>query len=148
MEFTKAIRRYISARKGQIVDCAALHEGVFCVIPYKTLTKVISRFVKDGTLLVVSKGVYLVASDQPINIDRAIEDYYAFMTDGMEIGSGLYRKLGFPAEIDKRELLTNVIASGNKSVGDYIIHGCGIRFFGYKEEWRWSFWNCCPTAAS
>lgn len=76
MEFTKALRRYLSQRKGQIVDCAALHEGVFRVVPYKTLTKVISRFVKDGTLLMVSKGVYLVASDQTVDIDKAIRDYY------------------------------------------------------------------------
>lgn len=67
MEFTKALRRYISARKGQIVDCAALHEGAFCVVPYKTLTKVINRFVKDGTLLLVSKGVCLVARDFEIS---------------------------------------------------------------------------------
>lgn len=135
MEFTKTLRRYLSQRKGQIVDCAALHEGVFCVVPYKTLTKVISRFVRDGTLLTVSKGVYLVASDQAVDIDKAIGDYYAFMNDGMEIGSGLYRKLGFPVEIGKRELLTNVIASGSKNVGGYVIRGCGIRFFGQKEKW-------------
>ncbi|MBP5091351.1 MAG: hypothetical protein J6328_02185 [Bacilli bacterium] len=135
MEFTKALRKYLSERKGKIVDCAALHEGVFCVVPYKTLTKVINRFVKDGTLLLVSKGVYLVACDQAVDVDKAIEDCYAFMTDGMEVGNGLYRRLGFPVEIGKRELLTNVIGSGNKNVGDCLIHGCGIRFFGYKEKW-------------
>lgn len=83
----------------------------------------------------MSKGVYLVASDQAVEIDKAIEDYYAFMTDGMEIGNGLYRRLGFPVEIGKRELLTNAIESGNRNVGDYLIHGCGIRFFGQKEKW-------------
>lgn len=135
MEFTKAFRKYLFERKGRIVDCAALHEGVFCVVPYKTLTKVINRFVRDGTLLSVSKGVYLVASDQMTDVDRAIEDYYIDVTNGMEIGMGMYRKLGFPIEVGKRELLTNVISSGHKNVGDYIIHGCGIRFFGYKEKW-------------
>lgn len=135
MVFTKALRKYLSERKGQIVDCVALREGAFCVVPYKTLTKVINRFVKDGTLLLVSKGVYLVASDRAVDVDKAIEDYYGFMTDGVGIGNGLYRRLGFPVEIGKRELLTNVVESGNKNVSGYVIHGCGIRFFGYKEEW-------------
>lgn len=35
MEFTKALKKYLSERKGKVVDCTALHEGVFCVVPYK-----------------------------------------------------------------------------------------------------------------
>ena len=57
------------------------------------------------------------------------------MTSGMEIGNGLYRKLGFPVEAGKRELLTNVVGSGHKNVGDYLIHGSCISFFGQKEKW-------------
>ncbi|MDD4090715.1 MAG: hypothetical protein PHY22_03295, partial [Acholeplasmataceae bacterium] len=45
---------------------------------------------EEGIVSSISKGVYIVKSDQELDIDKAIIDYYVNYFSGMMIGKALY----------------------------------------------------------
>ncbi|MDY0140220.1 MAG: hypothetical protein RBR50_11005, partial [Candidatus Izemoplasmatales bacterium] len=89
-------------------------------VPYKTLLKILNRLEKEEIVSSISKGVYIVNSDQEIDIDKAIKEYYVNHFSGMMIGKALYNYYDIgDLDEDIIEIYTNKIISNNKSIGKY-----------------------------
>jgi hypothetical protein len=68
----------------------------------------------------LAKGVYVVNSDQEIDIDKAIKEYYVDHFSGMMIGKELYNYYDIgDLDEDTIEIYTNRIISNNKTIGKY-----------------------------
>jgi hypothetical protein len=120
MNYTKTLREFFSQNQGHIFDVQYEQNHRFSLIPYKTLLKILNRLEEEGIVSSIAKGVYIVNSDQELDIDKAINDYYVERFSGMMIGKEMYNyyDIGDQDE-DIVEIYTNKIISNNKSIGKY-----------------------------
>lgn len=68
MNYTKTIRSFCLQNTGKIFDAQQMGNDYFSMVPYKTLLKVLTRLETEGILSPVSKGVYIINSDNAINM--------------------------------------------------------------------------------
>jgi len=107
-------------KAGHIFDVQYEQNHRFSLVPYKTLLKILNRLEKEEIVSSISKGVYIVNSDQEIDIDKAIKEYYVNHFSGMMIGKALYNYYDIgDLDEDIIEIYTNKIISNNKSIGKY-----------------------------
>ncbi|MDY0277934.1 MAG: hypothetical protein RBQ97_07605 [Acholeplasma sp.] len=120
MNYTKTLREFFSQNQGHIFDVQYEQNHRFSLIPYKTLLKILNRLEEEGIVSSIAKGVYIVNSDEELDIDKAINDYYVERFSGMMIGKALYNyyDIGDQDE-DIIEIYTNKIISNNKTIGKY-----------------------------
>jgi hypothetical protein len=120
MNYTKTLREFFSQNQGHIFDVQYEQNHRFSLIPYKTLLKILNRLEEEGIVSSIAKGVYIVNSDQELDIDKAINDYYVERFSGMMIGKEMYNyyDIGDQDE-DIVEIYTNKIISNNKTIGKY-----------------------------
>ncbi len=120
MNYTKTLREFFSQNQGHIFDVQYEQNHRFSLVPYKTLLKILNRLEEEGIVSSIAKGVYIVNSDQELDIDKAINDYYVERFSGMMIGKEMYNyyDIGDQDE-DIVEIYTNKIISNNKSIGKY-----------------------------
>ena len=76
MNYTKTLREFFSQNQGHIFDVQYEQNHRFSLVPYKTLLKILNRLEKEEIVSSIAKGVYIVNSDQEIDIDKAIKEYY------------------------------------------------------------------------
>lgn len=120
MNYTQTLREFYSQNKGHIFDVQYEQNHRFSLIPYKTLLKILNRLEEEGIVSIISKGVYIVNSDEELDIDKAIKDYYVNYFSGMMIGKALYNYFDIgDQDEDIIEIYTNKIISNNKSIGKY-----------------------------
>ena len=120
MNYTKTLREFCSQNQGHIFDIQYELNHRFSLVPYKTLLKILSRLEIEGIVSSLAKGVYITNSDQELDIDQAIKEYYVDHFSGMMIGKELfnYYDIGDLDE-DIIEIYTNRIISNNKTIGEY-----------------------------
>ena len=120
MNYTKTLREFFSQNQGHIFDVQYEQNHRFSLIPYKTLLKILNRLEEEGIVSSIAKGAYIVNSDDELDIDKAINDYYVERFSGMMIGKEMYNyyDIGDQDE-DFVEIYTNKIISNNKSIGKY-----------------------------
>jgi len=107
-------------KAGHIFDVQYEQNHRFSLVPYKTLLKILNRLEKEEIVSSIAKGVYIVNSDQEIDIDKAIKEYYVNHFSGMMIGKALYNYYDIgDLDEDIIEIYTNKIISNNKSIGKY-----------------------------
>ena len=120
MNYTKTLREFFSQNQGHIFDVQYEQNHRFSLIPYKTLLKILNRLEEEGIVSSIAKGVYIVNSDQELDIDKAINDYYVERFSGMMIGKEMYNYYDIgDLDEDIIEIYTNKIISNNKSIGKY-----------------------------
>jgi len=120
MNYTKTLREFFSQNQGHIFDVQYEQNNRFSLVPYKTLLKILNRLEEEGIVSSIAKGVYIVNSDDELDIDKAINDYYVERFSGMMIGKELYNYYDIgDLDEDIIEIYTNKIISNNKSIGKY-----------------------------
>jgi len=120
MNYTKTLREFFSQNQGHIFDVQYEQNHRFSLVPYKTLLKILNRLEKEEIVSSIAKGVYIVNSDQEIDIDKAIKEYYVDHFSGMMIGKEMYNYYDIgDLDGDMIEIYTNKIISKNKSIGKY-----------------------------
>lgn len=119
-ELYENIKRIFSQNQGHIFDVQYEQNHRFSLVPYKTLLKILNRLEEEGIVSSIAKGIYIVNTDDELDIDKAINDYYVERFSGMMIGKEMYNyyDIGNQDE-DIIEIYTNKIISNNKSVGKY-----------------------------
>ncbi|QLY39403.1 hypothetical protein HF295_00425 [Hujiaoplasma nucleasis] len=120
MNYTQTLREFCKQNQGHIFDVQYEQNHRFSLVPYKTLLKILNRLVEEDIVSSISKGVYIINSDEELNIDNAIKEYYIDYFSGMMIGKALYNyyDIGDQDE-DSIEVYTNKIISNNKTIGKY-----------------------------
>jgi hypothetical protein len=120
MNYTQTLREFCSQNQGRIFDVQYEQNHRFSLVPYKTLLKILNRLEDEQIVSSISKGVYIVNSNEELDIDKAIKDYYVDYFNGMMIGKALYNYFDIgDQDGDIIEIYTNKIISNNKSIGKY-----------------------------
>lgn len=120
MNYTKTLREFCKQKQRHIFDVQYEQNHRFSLVPYKTLLKILNRLEEEQIVSSISKGVYIVHSDDELDIDKAIKDYYVDYFSGMMIGKALYNYFDIgDQDGDIIEIYTNKIISNNKTVRKY-----------------------------
>jgi hypothetical protein len=120
MNYTKTLREFFSQNQGHIFDVQYEQNHRFSLVPYKTLLKILNRLEEEEIVSSIAKGVYIVNSDDELDIDKAVNDYYVERFSGMMIGKEMYNYYDIgDLDEDIIEIYTNKIISNNKSIGKY-----------------------------
>ena len=118
MNYTQTLREFCGQNQGHIFDVQYEQNHRFSLVPYKTLLKILNRLEVEEIVSSIAKGVYIVNSDQELDIDKAIKEYYVDHFSGMMIGKELYNYFDIgDLDEDIIEIYTNKIISNKKSVG-------------------------------
>ncbi|MDC7243543.1 MAG: hypothetical protein PQJ44_06350 [Sphaerochaetaceae bacterium] len=75
MNYTQTLREFCRQNQGRIFDVQYEQNHRFSLVPYKTLLKILNRLEEEEIVSSISKGVYIVNSDDELNIDNAIKEY-------------------------------------------------------------------------
>jgi hypothetical protein len=120
MNYTQTLREFCKQNQGRIFDVQYEQSHRFSLVPYKTLLKILNRLEKEEIVSSISKGVYIVNSDDELDIDNAIKEYYIDYFSGMFVGKSMYNyyDIGDQA-VDYIEVYTNKIISNNKTIGKF-----------------------------
>ena len=117
---TQQIRIYLNNNKGGVLDLSYASKHIFCDIPFDNLRQYISRFCKEGILVKISKGIYLIGDSDVAPEERIIKHYTADGR-GMVGGKALLYQFGFLDEkSEKIKILTN-LTKGNKKIDSFNI---------------------------
>lgn len=120
MNYTQTLREFCKQNQGHIFDVQYEQNHRFSLVPYKTLLKILNRLEEEKIVSSISKGVYIVNSDQELDVENAIKDYYVDYFSGMMIGKALYNYFDIgDQDEDIIEIYTNKIISNNKTIGKY-----------------------------
>lgn len=84
---TGIVRNYCQNHEGGVFDLNYLSKHVFKDIPNVNLRKIVTRFIDQGILRQVSKGVYLIGESNIADEDRIIKHY---IKDDWGIPTGKY----------------------------------------------------------
>ena len=132
MNYTKTLREFCIQNQGRLFDVQYEQTHRFSLIPYKTLLKILNRLEDEKIVSSITKGVYIVNSDQHIDIDNAIKEYYADHFSGMMVGRAMYNYYDIGDQDDDTiQIYTNKIVSNNKSINKY--HLIKFNTFFYNE---------------
>lgn len=132
MNYTKTLREFCIQNQGRLFDVQYEQTHRFSLIPYKTLLKILNRLEDEKIVSSIAKGVYIVNSDQHIDIDNAIKEYYADHFSGMMVGRAMYNYYDIGDQDDDIiQIYTNKIVSNNKSINKY--HLIKFNTFFYNE---------------
>ena len=72
---TGIVRNYCQNNSGSLFDLNYLSKHVFKDISNVNLRKIVTRFIEQGILRQVSKGVYLIGESDIADEERIIEHY-------------------------------------------------------------------------
>lgn len=132
MNYTKTLREFCIQNQGRLFDVQYEQNHRFSLIPYKTLLKILNRLEDEKIVSSIAKGVYIVNSDQHIDIDNAIKEYYVDHFSGMMVGRAMYNYYDIGDQDDDTiQIYTNKIVSNNKSINKY--HLIKFNTFFYDE---------------
>ena len=120
MNYTQTLREFCKQNQGRLFDVQYEQNHRFSLVPYKTLLKILNRLEEEDIVSSISKGVYIVNSDDEMDIDNAIKEYYIDYFSGMFVGKSMYNyyDIGDQA-VDYIEVYTNKIISNNKTIGKF-----------------------------
>jgi hypothetical protein len=120
MNYTQTLREFCKQNQGRIFDVQYEQSRRFSLVPYKTLLKILNRLEEEKIVSSISKGVYIVNSDDELDIDNAIKEYYIDYFSGMFVGKSTYNYFDIgDQDVDYIEVYTNKIISNNKTIGKF-----------------------------
>jgi hypothetical protein len=120
MNYTQTLREFCKQNQGRIFDVQYEQSRRFSLVPYKTLLKILNRLEEEKIVSSISKGVYIVNSDDELDIDNAIKEYYIDYFSGMFVGKSMYNYFDIgDQDVDYIEVYTNKIISNNKTIGKF-----------------------------
>jgi hypothetical protein len=132
MNYTKTLREFCMQNRGRIFDVQYEQNHRFSLIPYKTLLKILNRLEDEQIVSSITKGVYIINSNEDIDIDIAIKECYIDHFSGMTIGKAMYNYYDIGDQDDDTiQIFTNKIISNNKSIDKY--HLIKFDTFFYDE---------------
>lgn len=108
---TGIVRNYCQNNSGSLFDFNYLSKHVFKDIPNVNLRKIVTRFIEQGILRQVSKGVYLIGEYDIADEERIIE-HYLKNDRGLPIGKYLLYTLGIIDEEPIEKNNKNKLISG------------------------------------
>lgn len=112
---TGIVRNYCQNNVGGVFDLNYLSKHNFSDIPNVNLRKIVTRFIDQGILRQVSKGVYLIGESDMSDEDRIIKHY--IKDDwGMLIGRYLLYTLGLVSEKPLDINIKTNLSIGNKKI--------------------------------
>ncbi|MBR3320164.1 hypothetical protein IKG20_02570 [Candidatus Saccharibacteria bacterium] len=130
MNHTAVIRQYIIGHPDEAIDASYIHAQYFSLVRYDSILKVFSRFVEDGTLKQISRGVYVPALVSDEEVYSAIVRFYVDSYNGMFIGETLYSQLGLSDyDSGKIQVYTKRLPNGKtKNISNIKLIGADIVF--------------------
>ena len=112
---TGIVRNYCQNNVGGVFDLNYLSKHNFSDIPNVNLRKIVTRFIDQGILRQVSKGVYLIGESDMSDEDRIIKHY--IKDDwGMPTGRYLLYTLGLVSEKPEDINIKTNLSIGNKKI--------------------------------
>ena len=129
------VRHYCRYHPKTIFDVAQVWQSDFPFIDQSSFRKYVSRLVKDGVLSVISKGVYFVGDELPINIDEIILKHYCGGCPVFYAKESLLYKEGVISEKPMRTKVYLAWDLGNRTIGNfYFIQNNSVLDFQYIPE--------------
>ena len=132
---TGIVRNYCQNNVGGVFDLNYLSKHNFSDIPNVNLRKIVTRFIDQGILRQVSKGVYLIGESDMSDEDRIIKHY--IKDDwGMLTGKYLLYTLGLVSEKPTDITIKTNLSIGNKKIGNIQViesHSSFHKLIGAKE---------------
>lgn len=125
---TGIVRNYCQNNSGSLFDLNYLSKHVFKDIPNVNLRKIVTRFIEQGILRQVSKGVYLIGESDIADEERIIE-HYLKDDRGLPIGKYLLYTLGIIAEKPIEKTIKTNLSVGNKKIGNIQVIESGSSFY-------------------
>jgi hypothetical protein len=120
MNYTQTLREFCKQNQGRIFDVQYEQNHRFSLVPYKTLLKILNRLEEEEIVSSISKGVYIVNSNDELDIDNAIKEYYIDYFSGMFVGKSMYHYYDIgDQDVDYIEVYTNKIISNNKTIDKF-----------------------------
>ena len=120
MKDTEMVRSYCANNQGGVFDLNYLSNTIFKDIPVGNLRKYVTRFVTDGTLRQISKGVYLIGDSALDDESRVINHYlkgsYLFL--GMYAGESLLYLNKLCSSRPEITTIKSPLTKGNKRIGN------------------------------
>ena len=124
---TQLIRTYLENNVGGILDVSYDSLRVFNSIPLSNLRKYIARFVDDGSLRKISKGIYAIGGNKEDDKIRILK-HYVGNGCGIPCGKTLLRNLGLISKYSGVEQYLT-----NKTIGKKNIEEFGIQLISTKS---------------
>lgn len=112
---TEQMRIYFDNKNGDIFDYSYDSKHVFSEIPSGNLRQYITRFVKEGVLRKISKGIYAIGDSNYSNKERLIR-HYTNQCDGVVAGLYLMYQLGIIEDEPKKTVILTRATVGNKII--------------------------------
>ena len=114
---TGIVRNYCQNNVGGVFDLNYLSKHNFSDIPNVNLRKIVTRFIDQGILRQVSKGVYLIGESDMSDEDRIIK-HYLKDERGIPTGEYLLYTLGIVEEEPIEKTIKTNLSVGNKKIGN------------------------------
>lgn len=114
---TGIVRNYCQNNVGGVFDLNYLSKHNFSDIPNVNLRKIVTRFIDQGILRQVSKGVYLIGESDMSDEDRIIK-HYLKDERGIPTGEYLLYTLGIVEEEPIEKIVKTNLSVGNKKIGN------------------------------
>lgn len=115
MTDTEQMRIYFFNKAGGIFDYSYDSKHVFNEIPSDNLRQYISRFVKEGVLRKISKGIYAIGESGSSDSERIIKRYTSF-SDGVIARDYLLYQLGIIEKEPEKTVILTRSTIGNKII--------------------------------
>ena len=131
---TGIVRNYCQNNVGGVFDLNYLSKHNFSDIPNVNLRKIVTRFIDQGILRQVSKGVYLIGESDMSDEDRIIKHY--LKDGGLPIGEYLLYTLGIIEEEPIEKTIKTNLSVGNKKIGNIQViesHSSFYEIIGAKK---------------
>lgn len=132
---TGIVRNYCQNNVGGVFDLNYLSKHNFLDIPNVNLRKIVTRFIDQGILRQVSKGVYLIGESDMSEEDRIIKHYIKDEW-GMHTGRYLLYTLGLVSEKPTDITIKTNLSIGNKKIGNIQViesHSSFHKLVGAKD---------------
>lgn len=112
---TEQMRIYFTNKIGGIFDYSYDSNHIFKEIPSDNLRQYITRFVKEGVLRKISKGIYAIGKSTSSDKERIIK-HYTSCSDGVIGGDYLLYQLGIVENEPEKVVVLTRATIGNKII--------------------------------
>lgn len=117
MKDTELIRNYCKSNYGGVFDANFLWNKVFSSIPRPNFRKYLTRFVDDGTLIQISKGVYLIGETDEDHALRITNHYLGTkMFKGIFAGASAVYQNQLTSIVPDTITIKTPLTVGNKKI--------------------------------
>ncbi|WP_196592915.1 hypothetical protein [Pectinatus sottacetonis] len=127
INYSKYVEELIlKQEENKIIEAGTFYRESVMDVPAQTYYKIITRLVKHGKLVHLTKGVYYRPKQSRFGLvtisDNEISKHYVANNSGMVIGYQLYHQKGLTTQIAKKlEILSTALNEEKKNIRNVII---------------------------